>query len=203
VVEVHEARLTCPAGRWIGTTPGGSTLSELPRTRRHRFLRAYGDEVNRLLLERWLPKSADRVLKTDLFEEAVGDGLARLWASASSASMRSTCRGPWSTKQQAAIRSSTSCVATCASSPTWTARSTAWCRHRRSTTSTPLPTSKRRCDLELSLLEDADFERAAVQAVAALRSALRGCEIRPVHRQDIALATGGKHRLVVPLRSAE
>jgi hypothetical protein len=58
-------------------------------------------------------------------------------------------------------------------------------------------------DLELSLLEDADFEPAAEQAVAALRSALRGCEIRPVHRQDIALATGGKHRLVVPLRSAE
>jgi SAM-dependent methyltransferase len=59
-------------GRWE------SALSELPRTRRHLFLRAYGDEVNRLLLERWLPKSADRVLKTDLFEEAVGDGLARL-----------------------------------------------------------------------------------------------------------------------------
>jgi phenylacetate-CoA ligase len=58
-------------------------------------------------------------------------------------------------------------------------------------------------DLELSLLEDADFEPAAEQAVAALRSALRGCEIRPVHRQDISLATGGKHRFVVPLRSAE
>jgi phenylacetate-coenzyme A ligase PaaK-like adenylate-forming protein len=58
-------------------------------------------------------------------------------------------------------------------------------------------------DLELSLLEDADFEPTAEQAVAALRSALRACEIRPVHRQDIALATGGKHRLVVPLRSAE
>ena len=59
-------------GRWE------SALSELPRTRRHLFLRAYGDEVNRVLLERWLPKRADRVLKTDLFEEAVGDGLARL-----------------------------------------------------------------------------------------------------------------------------
>ncbi len=59
-------------GRWE------SALSELPRTRRHLFLRAYGDEVNRLLLERWLPKSADRVLKTDLFEEAVGDGLAHV-----------------------------------------------------------------------------------------------------------------------------
>jgi SAM-dependent methyltransferase len=59
-------------GRWE------NALSELPRTRRHLFLRAYGDEVNRLLLERWLPKSAGRVLKTDLFEEAVGDGLAGL-----------------------------------------------------------------------------------------------------------------------------
>jgi SAM-dependent methyltransferase len=59
-------------GRWE------RALSELPRTRRHLFLRAYGDEVNRLLLARWLPRSADRVLKTDLFEEAVGDGLAKL-----------------------------------------------------------------------------------------------------------------------------
>jgi SAM-dependent methyltransferase len=59
-------------GRWE------NALSELPRTRRHLFLRAYGDEVNRLLLERWLPQGAGRVLKTDLFEEAVGDGLARL-----------------------------------------------------------------------------------------------------------------------------
>ena len=59
-------------GRWE------NALSELPRTRRHLFLRAYGDEVNRVLLERWLPKSAGRVLKTDLFEEAVGAGLAQL-----------------------------------------------------------------------------------------------------------------------------
>jgi SAM-dependent methyltransferase len=59
-------------GRWE------SALSELPRTRRHLFLRAYGDEVNRMLLERWLPDGAGRVLKTDLFEEAVGDGLVRL-----------------------------------------------------------------------------------------------------------------------------
>ena len=59
-------------GRWE------SALSELPRSRRHLFLRAYGDEVNRVLLERWLPKGAGRVLKTDLFEEAVGPGLAGL-----------------------------------------------------------------------------------------------------------------------------
>jgi len=61
-------------GRWE------SALVELPRTQRHLFLRAYSDEVNRVLLERWLPKGAERVLKTDLFEEAVGDGLARLLA---------------------------------------------------------------------------------------------------------------------------
>jgi hypothetical protein len=58
-------------------------------------------------------------------------------------------------------------------------------------------------DLELSMLKGADFEAAAEQAVIALRSALRGCEIRPVHRQEIALATGGKHRFVVPLPAAE
>lgn len=59
-------------GRWE------SALAELPRTRRHLFLRAYGDAVNRRLLERWLPDSGTRVLKTDLFEEAIGDGLAPL-----------------------------------------------------------------------------------------------------------------------------
>src|SRR4029450_2933257 len=59
-------------GRW------DSALSELPRTRRHRFRRAWGDEGNRLLPERWGPETAARVLKTDLFEEAFGDGLARL-----------------------------------------------------------------------------------------------------------------------------
>ena len=55
-----------------------SALTELPRTRRHLFLRRYGDEVNRGLLERWLPDGGSRVLKTDLFEEAIGDGLAPL-----------------------------------------------------------------------------------------------------------------------------
>ena len=59
-------------GRWE------SALAELPRTRRHLFLRAYGDAVNRRLLERWLPDGGVRVLKTDLFEEAIGDGMAPL-----------------------------------------------------------------------------------------------------------------------------
>jgi SAM-dependent methyltransferase len=38
--------------------------------------RRHSDAVNRALLERWLPGPLERVLKTDLFDEAVGDGLA-------------------------------------------------------------------------------------------------------------------------------
>jgi len=38
--------------------------------------RAHSDEVNRRLLESWLPKgSIQRLLKTDMFDEAFGDGL--------------------------------------------------------------------------------------------------------------------------------
>jgi len=45
-------------------------------SRGHRFLRRYSDAVNADLLRRWLGgASAVRVLKTDLFDEAVGDGL--------------------------------------------------------------------------------------------------------------------------------
>jgi SAM-dependent methyltransferase len=63
-------------GRWE------NALSSLPRTKPHRFLRAYGDDVNRALLERWLPPgTVARVLKTDLFEEAVGEGLTPFLAS--------------------------------------------------------------------------------------------------------------------------
>jgi ubiquinone/menaquinone biosynthesis C-methylase UbiE len=41
-----------------------------------RFLRAYSDAVNRALVEAWLPPgAAGRILKTDLFDEAVGEGL--------------------------------------------------------------------------------------------------------------------------------
>ena len=38
-------------------------------------LREYSDSVNRALLARWLPPRAGRLLKTDLFDEAVGAGL--------------------------------------------------------------------------------------------------------------------------------
>jgi SAM-dependent methyltransferase len=45
-------------------------------TRRQSFLRAYSDAVNEALLRRWLPDlTGQRVLKTDLFDEAVGRGL--------------------------------------------------------------------------------------------------------------------------------
>jgi SAM-dependent methyltransferase len=45
-------------------------------TRATALLRAYSDAANRRLLERWLPARAGRVLKTDVFDEAVADGLA-------------------------------------------------------------------------------------------------------------------------------
>jgi SAM-dependent methyltransferase len=45
-------------------------------TRREQALRAYSDAVNGLLLRGWLPPlRGGRVLKTDLFDEAVGQGL--------------------------------------------------------------------------------------------------------------------------------
>jgi SAM-dependent methyltransferase len=45
-------------------------------TRREQALRAYSDAVNGRLLRRWLPSvRGGRVLKTDLFDEAVGQGL--------------------------------------------------------------------------------------------------------------------------------
>jgi ubiquinone/menaquinone biosynthesis C-methylase UbiE len=42
------------------------------------FLRSYSDAVNRELVEAWLPERARRILKTDLFDEAVGEGLVPL-----------------------------------------------------------------------------------------------------------------------------
>jgi SAM-dependent methyltransferase len=40
-----------------------------------RLWRSHSDTVNRSLLGRWLPPNADRILKTDLWDEAVSDGL--------------------------------------------------------------------------------------------------------------------------------
>lgn len=41
----------------------------------HRLWRAHSDAVNVGLLRRWLPGGGERLLKTDLFDEAVGRGL--------------------------------------------------------------------------------------------------------------------------------
>jgi len=42
---------------------------------RHQLWRAISDEVNTRLLQRWLPRHCGRLLKTDVFDEAVGEGL--------------------------------------------------------------------------------------------------------------------------------
>jgi len=54
-----------------------SAVADWPRTRGHRLLRAYADELNARLAETWLIKGPrpHRLLKTDLFDEAVGSGL--------------------------------------------------------------------------------------------------------------------------------
>lgn len=44
------------------------------------LLRAYSDGANRRLLDAWLPQSYGRALKTDAFDEAVGEGLTPLLA---------------------------------------------------------------------------------------------------------------------------
>lgn len=41
----------------------------------HRLWRAHSDALNRQLLRRWLPEGIERLLKTDLFDEAVAEGL--------------------------------------------------------------------------------------------------------------------------------
>lgn len=41
----------------------------------HRLWRAHSDAINSQLLKRWLPASCRKLLKTDLFDEAVGGGL--------------------------------------------------------------------------------------------------------------------------------
>lgn len=48
----------------------------------HGLWRAHSDAVNLALVRRWLPQAPGRVLKTDLFDEAVGTGLAGELASA-------------------------------------------------------------------------------------------------------------------------
>jgi len=52
--------------------------NEWKRTRPDRLWRKHSDAINRSLLLRWLPeRPTSRLLKTDMFDEAVGEGLAR------------------------------------------------------------------------------------------------------------------------------
>jgi SAM-dependent methyltransferase len=71
-------------GRVAAATASGDwddPVAAWPSTRPHRLLRAYSDAVNRALLERWLDvRPARLLLKTDLFDEAVGAGLYALLA---------------------------------------------------------------------------------------------------------------------------
>lgn len=54
----------------------GEVLESWAPTRAHALWRAHSDAVNLALLRRWLPEGGlGRVLKTDLFDEAVGGGL--------------------------------------------------------------------------------------------------------------------------------
>jgi ubiquinone/menaquinone biosynthesis C-methylase UbiE len=53
-----------------------SAIADWPQTPGHRLLRAYADVVNGDLVDRWLRgRPAAALLKTDLFDEAVGTGL--------------------------------------------------------------------------------------------------------------------------------
>jgi SAM-dependent methyltransferase len=59
------------------TTEWSAVLEEWAPTRAHALWRAHSDAMNRSLLRRWLPSGdLGEVLKTDLFDEAVGGGLA-------------------------------------------------------------------------------------------------------------------------------
>lgn len=53
-----------------------SIVAAWPPTVAHRLWRAHSDAVNAALLRRWLPaQPGSRILKTDLFDEAIGAGL--------------------------------------------------------------------------------------------------------------------------------
>src|SRR5579875_1795811 len=58
-----------PAGYWADVLAGWEPSVA------HRLWRAHSDAVNTRLVRRWLPTGFDRLLKTDLFDEAVATGL--------------------------------------------------------------------------------------------------------------------------------
>ena len=67
------------AAREQGTAPEGAYWNRVVEawepTPLHRLWRAHSDAVNIELLSRWLPTARGTLLKTDLFDEAVGAGL--------------------------------------------------------------------------------------------------------------------------------
>ena len=73
---MSEMATPAPAGR---PAPGDrywdTVLDGWAATPAHQLWRAHSDAVNTQLLRRWLPPHCGRVLKTDLFDEAVGVGL--------------------------------------------------------------------------------------------------------------------------------
>lgn len=56
-------------------------LAPLIDTPTGRLWRAHSDAINGEIVERWLPRGGGRALKTDLFDEAMGEGLDALLAS--------------------------------------------------------------------------------------------------------------------------
>jgi SAM-dependent methyltransferase len=60
-------------------SPGGAywdgVLADWSSSLAHDLWRAHSDAVNNRLIDRWLPSGQQTVLKTDLFDEAVGAGL--------------------------------------------------------------------------------------------------------------------------------
>jgi hypothetical protein len=61
------------------TSYWGSIAAEWKETSPDRLWREHSDAINRSLLFRWLPEQpVPRLLKTDTFDEAVGEGLTRL-----------------------------------------------------------------------------------------------------------------------------
>jgi SAM-dependent methyltransferase len=61
-----------------GTNYWESIADEWKKTRPDRLWRKHSDAINQSLLFRWLPElPVPRLLKTDTFDEAVGEGLAR------------------------------------------------------------------------------------------------------------------------------
>jgi SAM-dependent methyltransferase len=59
----------------VRNTHWDDVVESWPDSGSRAFLRSYNDAINRTLIEGWLPAHCDRLLKTDLFDEAVGVGL--------------------------------------------------------------------------------------------------------------------------------